>query len=130
MYNLLEYSSNYSNMTGTLWFYSKDEATNFNADIDDTNSFQGNTDADGNIRILKNLTIAVSLIYRSNFWRSVKMTLVNSKVELKFKWRNPYNSSAAGAENANANSNIIFTIKDTKLYVPAVTLSETDNQKL
>ena len=39
MYNLLEYSSNYSNMTGTLWFYSKDEATNFNADIDDTNSF-------------------------------------------------------------------------------------------
>ena len=125
MYNLLEYSSNYSNMTGTLWFCSKDEATNFK-----TNSFQGNTDADGNIRILKNLTIAVSLIYRSNFWRSVKMTLVNSKVELKFKWRNPYNSSAAGAENANANSNIIFTIKDTKLYVPAVTLSETDNQKL
>ena len=26
--------------------------------------------------------------------------------------------------------NVIFTIKDTKLYVPAVTLSSRDNQKL
>ena len=33
MYNLIEYSSNYSETTGTLWFYSKDEATNFNPDI-------------------------------------------------------------------------------------------------
>ena len=31
--------------------------------------------------------------------------------------------------NNNAN-NIIFTIKDTKLYVPVVTLSARDNQKL
>ena len=31
--------------------------------------------------------------------------------------------------NDNAND-IIFTIKDTKLYVPFVTLSTTDNQKL
>ena len=33
MYNLLKYSSNYSDTMGSLWFYSKDEATNFNADI-------------------------------------------------------------------------------------------------
>ena len=39
--------------------------------------------------------------------------------------------SAAGNDNANGNDdNIIFTIKDTKLYVPAVTLSLRDNQKL
>ena len=30
VYNLLEYSSNYSETTGSLWFYSKDEASNFN----------------------------------------------------------------------------------------------------
>ena len=30
MYNLIEYSSNYIDTTGTLWFYSKDEATNIN----------------------------------------------------------------------------------------------------
>ena len=29
-YNLIEYSLNYSETTGSLWFYSKDEATNFN----------------------------------------------------------------------------------------------------
>ena len=28
MYNKLEYSSNYSETTDSLWFYSKDEATN------------------------------------------------------------------------------------------------------
>ena len=30
MYNLIEYSSNYSATTGCLWFYSKDETTDFN----------------------------------------------------------------------------------------------------
>ena len=40
MYNLIEYSSNYSETTGSLWFYFKDEATNFNADITNTNNFK------------------------------------------------------------------------------------------
>ena len=34
MYNLREYSSNYTETTGSSWFYSKDEVTNFNADIE------------------------------------------------------------------------------------------------
>ena len=39
--------------------------------------------------------------------------------------------STVGADNDNANPrNIIFTIKDTKLYVSVVTLSEKDNPKL
>ena len=33
MYNLIEYSSNYSETIGSLSFYSKDGATNFNANI-------------------------------------------------------------------------------------------------
>ena len=33
MYNLLEYSSNYSDTIGSLWFYFKDGATNFDYDI-------------------------------------------------------------------------------------------------
>ena len=33
MYNLLEYSSNYSDTRNSLRFYSKDEADNFNNDI-------------------------------------------------------------------------------------------------
>ena len=53
----VEYSTNYSETTGSLWFYSKDEATNINADIANTNNFKSfkckaklleNTEADGN----------------------------------------------------------------------------------
>ena len=40
MYNLIEYSSNYSETTGTLWFYSKDGATGFNRDIANDNNFK------------------------------------------------------------------------------------------
>ena len=37
VYNLIEYSSNYSETTGSLSFYSKDETTNFDADIANNN---------------------------------------------------------------------------------------------
>ena len=83
MYNLREYSSNYSETTRSLWFCSKGEATDFNADIGNTDSFKSfkyKAKLLGNIesqavhaanRILKNITIAVSLKYLSNFCRSL-----------------------------------------------------------
>ena len=40
MYNRIEYSSNYSETTGSLWFYSKDEETNFDANIENTDDFK------------------------------------------------------------------------------------------
>ena len=40
MYNLIEYSSSYSETKGSLWFYSKDAATKFNADIANDNNFK------------------------------------------------------------------------------------------
>ena len=40
MYNLINYSSNYSETRGSLWFYSKDEATDFDADIAINNNFK------------------------------------------------------------------------------------------
>ena len=69
MYNLLEYSSNYSDMTGSLWFYSKGEVTDFNANIVDGNAFKsfksqakllGNTVLDGANGNLRNTKIEVS----------------------------------------------------------------------
>ena len=38
MFILIEYSSNYYETTGSMWFYSKDEATNLNADITNNNT--------------------------------------------------------------------------------------------
>ena len=37
---MLEYSSNYSDTTGSLWFYSRDEATNFDADVANSDAFK------------------------------------------------------------------------------------------
>ena len=96
MYNLLECSSNYSDTTGSLWFYSKDESTNFNAAIANTNSFKsfkckaklvGETQPTPNQAngILKNATIAVPLEHLKNFWRSFETPLINCKVELKLR---------------------------------------------
>ena len=80
MYNLTEYNSNYSETTGSLWFYSKDEANTFNADIAKDNNFKYfkyKAKLFGNIAAqparnaangtLRNATIAVPLKYLSNF---------------------------------------------------------------
>ena len=87
MYNLIEYIPNYSETTGSLCFYSKNEGTNFNADIANDNNFKSfmyNTVAqpapNAANRILKNATIAVPVKYMSNFWRSIKMPLINGGV--------------------------------------------------
>ena len=88
MYNLIEYSSNYSDTTGILWFYSKDEAANFMLILRTKmllNLILGNTEAGGDNGIFKSKTITVPLKYLSNFWRSLQMPLIKCKVELKLK---------------------------------------------
>ena len=148
MYSLIEYSSNYSETIGSLWFYFKDQATDFKANISVTDNFKslkykdkllGNKeDRDDNAAngILKNAIIAVSLKYLSNFWRSIEMPLINCKVKLKFRWTKHYIFSVASTGNVDGNNdndnnnNNIFTITDTQLFVPVVTLSARDNQKL
>ena len=58
------------------------------------------------------------------------MPLINCKAELKIRWTKHCVLSVTGTDNANGNNddNVIFTIKDTKLYVPVATLSVKDNQ--
>ena len=129
MHNLIEYSPNYSETRGRRWLYSKDEAiifSNNNANIDNFKYINykaevlENTEADGEHGISENAKITVTLKYLSNFWRSLEMLLINLEVELKLKWT----KYCVLLQNTNANpNNIIFTIKDTKLYVSGVTLS-------
>ena len=98
MYNLSEYSSDYSDTTGSLWFYFKDEATNFDNNIVNTNNFQpfvyktklmGNTVRypvqNNNNGILKNPAIVLRLTDLDNFWRSLEMSLINCKFELELR---------------------------------------------
>ena len=78
MYNLIEYSDNYSKTSGSLWQYCKDiPAVNNNDDIVEfnganaTDSFNfkakitGQTGNNGT----KNVEIMVPLKHLSNFWR-------------------------------------------------------------
>ena len=94
MNNLIEYSSNYPETTGSLWLHSKDEAINFYVNIANNDNFKsfkykakllGNTAADGANGILRNAAIAIPLKYLSCFWRSLEMPLINCKVELRLK---------------------------------------------
>ena len=88
LYNLLKYSSKYSELTGSLWFYAKGEATCFDVDIvsiDDFTSFKYKAillrDTDGANCILRNTTIAVSLKYLGIFQRSLEMSFIDCKIE-------------------------------------------------
>ena len=82
MYNLIEYSDNYAKTTGSLWHYFRDEP---NDDIEDSESFKfkikitGKTPDDDNE---KDVEIMVPLKYLSNFWRTLKMPLINCEVNL------------------------------------------------
>ena len=59
----------------------------------------------------------------SKFWKSLEIPLINCKVELSLKWNENCILSSAGTAAT-------FTITDTKLYVPVVTLKIEDNAKL
>ena len=59
------------------------------------------------------------------------MPLIHCKAESKLKWTKDFVLAAVGVNNVDADSNNInFTIKDTNLYVPILTLSAKYNQKL
>ena len=122
MYNLIEYSDNYSKTSGSLWQYYKDDP---NDNIENSESFKykiktGKTPDDGNT---KDVGIIVPLKYLSNFWRTLKMPLINCEVNLILTWsRDCIITNSTGTRK--------FAITETKLYVPVVTLSTQDNAKL
>ena len=71
MYNLLEYRRNCSETRNNFWFYSKDEATNFNNDIADTNDFKSfryktksfkNTKNNEKTRLERNNSCAIKML--------------------------------------------------------------------
>ena len=129
MYNLIEYSDNYSDTSGSLWQFKRDEIEG-NVDLTvDANHIPNNLSSykykSSLITNRNGVKIAVPLKYLSNFWRSLEMALINCKVELSLKWiENCVLNTTANANKAT------FAITDAKLYVPIVTLSIEDNAKL
>ena len=90
MYNLIEYSDNYSHTSGSLWNFKRDEIINYGNVTNDNNapSFEYKANIIGNTEnnVRKNaVKIAVLLKYLSNFWRSLEMPLINYKVEISLR---------------------------------------------
>ena len=136
MYNLIEFSDNYSKTSGSLWQYCKDIlAVNNNGDIVDfnganaTDSFNFKTKITGqtgNNGRTDNVEIMVPLKYLSNFWITLEMPLINCEVNLILTW----SADCVIIYTNVANQIPTFTITETNLYVPVVTLSTQDNAKL
>ena len=68
--------------------------------------------------VQKKVKIRVPLKYLSNFWRTLEMPLINYEINLILTW-----SARCFITDAQVDSQEPrFTITDTKLYVPVVTL--------
>ena len=86
----------------------------------------------------KDVTIAIPLKYLGNFWRSLDIPLINCEITVILSWykecvlvgrafRGP---PAAAANRINSPTDTKFERTDCKLYVPIVTLSAENNNKI
>ena len=86
MYNLIEYSDNYSKTSGNLWQYYVDKPA---ATVPNSESFKSKirikreTPAAGNVKDVK---ISVPLKYLSDFWRPLEVPLINCEINLILTW--------------------------------------------
>ena len=119
MYNLIEYSYNYSKISGSLWqYYSNDAALadagaiTISSAADNSASFKfkqkiiSKTGDDGT----KGVEIMVPLKYFSNFWRTLEMPLINCEINLSLTW-----SEKCVLSNDTKATTLTITV--TKLYV-------------
>ena len=81
------------------------------------------------------------LKYLSNFWRTLDIPLINCEGSLALTWSENCALTSKAAREAdpdadptvaviNNPANAVFKIADFKLYVPGVTLSAEDDNKL
>ena len=96
---------------------------------------------EGNEAEKENIKIVVPLKYLSNFWRTLGIPLINCEVSLDLTWSKNCVLTSKATRNAdpdanpavigiNNPTNAVFEIIDCKLYVPVVTLSAENENKL
>ena len=90
MYNLIEYSDNYSDTTGSLWQFKRHEIEG-NADLTvDTNHIPNNLSLfkyKSSLITNRNcVKIGVPLKYLSSFWRLLEILFISCKAELSLTW--------------------------------------------
>ena len=146
MYNLLEYSGNYSMTSGNLWNYYRHEVNDSANENNDTNNYRTNnnktttskyfeykTSLIGSTPINNNglkAEVVFPFKYLSNFWRSLDLVLVNCEIKLDLTWSKycvtSGTSKSPEVERANPADETLttgatFQINNAKLYVQVVT---------
>ena len=148
MYNLLEHSKNYKKTSGSLFNYYRDKPSEItigagnnaiNISIRNSKSFDYKTEITGSLDAgedeKEDVKIAVPLKYLANFWRSLDKPLINCEIALVLSWYKEcvlvgraHRDPAAAAINSPTDAKVEIT--DCKLYVPIVTLSAENDNKL
>ena len=148
LYNMLEYSDNYADTTGSFYQYKRPEPRDANGNVvnlattlsffkyqsglvqkqlttPNSDNVPANTDPNfaNAHRIWKNTKIVVPLKYISNFFRNLELPLTNTKLYMELNWTK-YSVSC------NQNQNSIFQITKCELYIPVVPLNTENNNKL
>ena len=151
MYNTLEYSDNYADTTASLCQYKRPEPRGNNGVLHDlvaanASSFKYqsgliqkqltteighsapvNAGADRNFnvahRLWKNIKIVVPLKYVSNFFRSLELSLIKTKLYMEVNW-----TKYSVLSSINLNS--IFQITKGELYILVLTLNTENHNKL
>ena len=153
MYNLIEYSDNYSDSAASLYQFQRQKQSYgvgdnikdiINLTANNSSSFkyksvflgttqtQINVDVNPDIplahRLWRNVKIIVPLKHISFFFRSLELPLINTKLYIQLNHTKHSVISSGGGE-ANGDSST-FKITKTELYVPVGTLKTEDNNKL
>ena len=160
MYNLLEYSKNYQKTSGSLFNYYRHEPSHGYFDSDaqinisiDTNSksFAYKTSLNDPLPLPPvedkqtgtNIELAIPLKHLGNFWRNLNIPLINCEIYIELCWtdksvlvRKVYRKAIAATATTAAVAKIesptdaTFKITDCKLYIPVITLSTENENKL
>ena len=146
---MIEYSKKYKKATGTLWNYYRDEPNsdavgNINYCIKDS-KYNYKTSITGKLESNNaekdDVEIVVPLKYLSKVWRTLDIPLINCEVYLTLTWsencvirgkatREADPDADPAVAGINNPTDATFNLKDTKLYVPVVTLSAENDNKL
>ena len=143
LYNLVEYSDNYEQTSGSLWQCKRDEqpltavGNTQNLTTDNSSSFKYKsnllkgltTEDDGagvNVyKLFKNAQIIVLLKYLSSFFRSAEILFINTKLHIELNW-----TKNSVLSNVDGDNSTTFKITKTEMHVPVVTLNTYNSLKL
>ena len=112
MYNLIEYSKNYSKTTRSLWNYYRDvpnsgEVGDINYSIRASKSFDYETNITGRLEgnnTEEEVEIVVPLKHLSNFRKTLDIPLINCEINLILTW--PENCVVTSKATRDANADV------------------------